>query len=315
MEIGGYIEFERYSNLMLHDNAIALNSGRNCLSYLIQARKIHKITLPKFLCDSVGRVCKDLSVKIRYYSIGIDFMPARINLDNDEWLYLVNYYGHLSNSEIMDITRGCDRVIVDNAQAYFQEPISGIDTIYTCRKYFGVPDGAFLYTDCPLERELKQDKSYGRMEHLFGRFESSASEFYMKYRENEDKLSKTPLRQMSKLTFNLLHGINYSQIKTVRKQNFQYLDGKFKEQNKLELTIPEGAFMYPLYINNGFSARKKLQERGVYIPTLWPDVYNFCNELETEYDMAKNILPLPVDQRYTLKNMEILSEEVMRCID
>ena len=31
--------------------------------------------------------------------------------------------------------------------------------------------------------------------------------------------------------------------------------------------------------------------------------------------MAKNILPLPVDQRYTLKNMEILSEEVMRCID
>lgn len=159
MEIGGYIEFERYSNLMLHDNAIALNSGRNCLSYLIQARKIHKITLPKFLCDSVGRVCKDLSVKIRYYSIGIDFMPARINLDNDEWLYLVNYYGQLSNSEIMDITRGCNRVIVDNAQAYFQEPISGIDTIYTCRKYFGVPDGAFLYTDCPLERELKQDKS------------------------------------------------------------------------------------------------------------------------------------------------------------
>ena len=42
-------------------------------------------------------------------------------------------------------------VIIDNVQAYFQRPIEGFDTLYSCRKYFGVPDGAVLYTDLEIE--------------------------------------------------------------------------------------------------------------------------------------------------------------------
>lgn len=38
-------------------------------------------------------------------------------------------------------------IILDNTQSFFQKPISGIDTIYSCRKYFGVPDGAYLSTN------------------------------------------------------------------------------------------------------------------------------------------------------------------------
>lgn len=38
MEIGGYIEFERYKRKMLHEGAIKLNCGRNALSYLIEAK-------------------------------------------------------------------------------------------------------------------------------------------------------------------------------------------------------------------------------------------------------------------------------------
>ena len=33
-EIGGYIEFDTYHLPMLHDEAIALNCGRNDLAYL-----------------------------------------------------------------------------------------------------------------------------------------------------------------------------------------------------------------------------------------------------------------------------------------
>ena len=54
-EIGGYIELDRYTLPMLHENAKALNCGRNCLAYLIRARGIKKIALPYFLCDSVKR--------------------------------------------------------------------------------------------------------------------------------------------------------------------------------------------------------------------------------------------------------------------
>ena len=34
-EIGGYLELERFSGSLYHDNALALSSGRACLAYLI----------------------------------------------------------------------------------------------------------------------------------------------------------------------------------------------------------------------------------------------------------------------------------------
>ena len=37
-EYGGYIEFERYDWNMMHNNAIALNCGRNALPYLCEAK-------------------------------------------------------------------------------------------------------------------------------------------------------------------------------------------------------------------------------------------------------------------------------------
>ena len=53
-EIGGYLCLDTYNMPMRHEGAIALNTGRNCLAYLIEKKKIKKIFLPKFLCASVG---------------------------------------------------------------------------------------------------------------------------------------------------------------------------------------------------------------------------------------------------------------------
>ena len=57
-EIGGYFELDRYRLPMLHEEALALNCGRNCLSYLIEARNIKKILLPYFMCNVVSDTCK-----------------------------------------------------------------------------------------------------------------------------------------------------------------------------------------------------------------------------------------------------------------
>ena len=68
--------------------------------------------------------------------------------------------------------------------------------------------------------------------------------------------------------------------------------------------------MYPLLLENGVEVRKKLLQKKIYIPTLWPDVLEWCGEDETEYQMAKNILPLPIDQRYGVEDMEYLQEMI-----
>ena len=76
--------------------------------------------------------------------------------------------------------------------------------------------------------------------------------------------------------------------------------------NQLKLICPSGAFMYPLYLPNGAEIRKKLQAHKIFIPILWPAVFNICDEGELEYNMAKNILPIPVDQRYTIDDMNYI---------
>jgi len=309
-EIGGYIELDTYSQTMLHEGAIRLNCGRNALAYLIKAKHIKKIYIPKFLCDSVRNVCKRENVIIEYYSIGTDFLPANLPEELDGWLYFVNYYGQIRNSIIKELANKYTEMIVDNVQAYFQTPVGGIDTIYSCRKFFGVADGSFLYTDTLLKDELEQDVSYNRMNFLLGRFERNASEFYQEYVKNNDLFDDEPIKKMSKLTDNLLHAIDYKKVKKQRKENFQTLHNSFKTINKLVLTVPNGAFIYPLYVENGAEIRKELQKMKIYIPTLWPDTFDVCDEDDIQCHMAQNILPLPCDQRYGKEEMAYVIEKL-----
>ena len=115
---------------------------------------------------------------------------------------------------------------------------------------------------------------------------------------------------MEKLTENLLHGINYEAVRKKRTDNFAYLDEKLLKLNKLNLDVPDGAFMYPLYMENGSEIRKKLQRKKIFIPTLWPAVFNRCLEDELEFDMANNILPIPVDQRYGIEYMQYIIDAI-----
>jgi hypothetical protein len=309
-EIGGYFELDKYSMPMLHQGAIALNCGRNTLAYLIEAKGIEKIKVPKFLCDTVREVCEKEKISISFYSITKDFLPEELTLEADEWLYLVNFYGQLDNDTIRGYVEKYERVIVDHAQAYFQMPLENVDTLYTCRKFFGVADGGILYTDTKLEREISQDESFERMKFVLGRFERSASEFYAEAASNNDFFADEPIKLMSKLTENLLHGIDYEAVKQKRTRNFEILHEAFGKINPLKLTVPQGAFMYPLYLENGGEIRRKLQAKKIFIPTLWPDVFEHCDESELEYDYAKNILPIPVDQRYDEEDMKYIIKAV-----
>lgn len=313
-EIGGYIELDTFTGPMLHGDGIKLNCGRNALWYLVKAREIHKLWMPKFMCDSCNGILRKENVEVTYYSIGLDFKPKGANPAEDEWLYVVNFYGQLSNGYLSSLKAQHPNLIVDNAQAYFQMPLPGMDTLYTCRKFFGVADGAVLYTDKTIEVE-QQDESFRRMNFLLGRYERTASEFYPEYAANNDFFENEPIKRMSKLTENLLHGIDYERVRQRRTENFAFLHERLHGINRLNLTIPEGAFMYPLYLENGAEIRKKLQAMKIYIPTLWPAVFALCGKMEPEYDMAKNILPLPVDQRYWTEEMEYLADEVRKCID
>ena len=84
-----------------------------------------------------------------------------------------------------------------------------------------------------------------------------------------------------------------------------------REKNILKLELAEGAYMYPFWIEEGGAVRKKLIQKRIYIPTLWPDVLEMCGQDTIEYQMAQNILPLPVDQRYGEKEMHYIAKYIL----
>lgn len=314
-EIGGYIELDKNEGNELYSNALALNCGRNAFAYLIEAKKYKKVYLPHFLCDSVVEVCIKKNVNYEFYTIDKNFMPC-INKDisKNEVVYLVNYYGQLSEQQIIKINKEYNNIILDNAQAFFQKPIEGIDVLYTCRKYFGVPDGAYLFTDKKLNRKFDIDVSNHRMCHILGRFEGKASDYYKESVKSNKNFKNEPIKYMSNLTHNLLRSLDYDKICKKRTDNFKYLHEKLEKMNELKLSIVNGAFMYPLLINNGSKIRGFLQKQKIYVPILWPEVLEKCEKNSLEYYFADNILPLPCDQRYSTDDMEYIIEEIKKFV-
>ena len=68
MEIGGYFGLEASVGREYYPNLIALNSARNALVYLCKAKKIEKLYLPYFLCDSILEICKRENILYEFFS-------------------------------------------------------------------------------------------------------------------------------------------------------------------------------------------------------------------------------------------------------
>ena len=319
-EYGGYLELDEYSGEEYYPEAWALNSGRAALRLFIRLKKIRKIYLPAFCCDTVREACAAEGILWEYYSVDKDFRPCLSEEDaGNDWVCLVNFYGVFDDGDMQALMQQYPRLIVDYTHAFFQQPLKGMNVLYSCRKFFGVPDGAYLILGEgegeKIYETLPQDLSFERMHFLLGRFEAGASPFYQEYAQNNDFFANEPIKRMSKLTHNLLRAIDYPRVCGQRTENFAFLHRQLKEKNVLNLPPAiEGAYAYPFWFNgdkiSGKEIRRRLIAQQIYIPMLWPEVCSLEKASPLERQMTENILPLPVDQRYNRRDME----EILRCL-
>lgn len=308
MEIGGYFGLEAFSGKEYYSDLIPVANGRSGLQYLLKGHGIKKLYIPFFLCDSVAQCCGEQGCQIEYYPIGRDLLPRFDKpLSPGEWLYLVNFYGQLTDLQILQYQQRFQRIILDNVQAFYQRPIPGVDTVYSCRKFFGVPDGGYVATKVRLG-SLPKDTSAGRMAHVLGRFEATASDYYAAFQESEAAFRGMEMRQMSDLTHNLLRAIDYEAVRQKRNENYAILAQALGQSNALPLTAPDGPYCYPYYCENGLEVKKRLAEKKIYIPTLWPNCLSA--DWPVEQDLAANILPLPCDQRYEPSDIYQMINEI-----
>lgn len=297
--IGGYFELELRHGEHFHKNAIRLNSGQNCFEYILRARKYSKVYLPYYTCQVMFNTAKRCGVEIAYYHINEQLEPEHLpQLRIGEAFLYTNYFG-LKQNCVKRLAGHCGKqLIVDNAQAFYAERINGIDTFYSPRKFFGVPDGGYLYTDVQLDAEFPEAQSMQRMTHLLKRIESGAEAGYEDYQRDEETLDGSPIEHMSKLTDALLRNIDYNGVAERRTANYRLLDEQFGSTNLIHLPLNEEAvpMVYPYWTGDP-TLRKRLIEQKVFVAIYWPNVSTDC---ALESILKSNVFPLPVDQRCTI---------------
>ena len=77
-----------------HKNAIRLNTGRNCLEYILRCRKYSKVYIPYYTCDSILDPFNKLEIPYEFYHIDIQLeITDDFTLQGSEALLYTNYFG------------------------------------------------------------------------------------------------------------------------------------------------------------------------------------------------------------------------------
>ncbi|MBD8082327.1 hypothetical protein [Chryseobacterium caseinilyticum] len=314
--IGGYFELEISVDKEYHHDLLRLNTARNALEYLLKAQGFKKVYIPYFTCDVILEPFYKLDIAFEFYRVNSDFEPIfdfDIIKDDQAFLY-TNYFG-LKDAYIQSNYSSIKNLIVDNAQSFFSKPLNHVHTFYSPRKFFGVSDGAYLATDHKLSERPDADFSNERMSHLLIRADKEAEDGYQDFCLNDQELSGNAVKTMSALTRKIMCSIDYEKVKWVRRQNFEWLHTNLSDKNKLTFNIGDDSvpMVYPFWTDNK-ALKKELLNNRIYCATYWPNVLKWCNPETLEAKLTEEVIYLPVDQRYTVDDMNRILKIINRGI-
>lgn len=303
--IGGFFELELPPRraTYLYSDALKFISCRAAFYAFLLAKKPAAVWMPRYICDSMFEPLKKAQVRIKFYSVGMDLLPVGdIQLEHGELLLYVNYFGVCEAQELKVIDRfGAKNVVCDHSQAFYSPPKENVAaTLYSPRKFFGVPDGGLLITNETIHPSKYRDAtSLERSQHLLGRHASGPEPFYEGYLINETALSEIRLDTMSELTEKVLSTIDYDTVAARRKENLHYYLRNFAEGEEFTLPLESVPLVFPLKTQRADKVRERLASVRIYTASYWPEV-NFRDGIsDDEILLANNIVALPLDQRYT----------------
>ncbi|MBD5103971.1 MAG: hypothetical protein HDT47_03800 [Ruminococcaceae bacterium] len=318
-EYGGYLPLElqhgkAYYNFD-NDKIIKTNSGLTAIYCALSAINPKKVYLPYFVCPTVDNLVSSMGFEIVQYNIDKDFQPINLNCSDEDCVLLVNYFGINTDMVIKNYSR-FNNVIIDNTQAFFAEPIfrKNVFNVYSCRKFIGTSDGGYLIgTDLP-EVNMEQDCSGKRASFLLMQYEYGTNEAYQDSIENYNQI-RDERKRMSNLTERILESVDYTFVKDRRQRNFQELCKLLGGLNKLKLDLSDNdiPYTYPFMIRKDI--RSKLVEHKIYVPWIWKEKNTDDYFGIPEYDFTKYIFHLPIDQRYSERDMDYIAQTVLNLLE
>lgn len=308
--IGGYFGLELDNNTSTHPfpRCIAVNSGRHALEYILinTHPKPSKIYLPYYTCEVVLEPIKRMGLEYEFYYLNNNFeIKCYPKLKDNEYIIVNNYFGIKDKyiEKVFSIYH--EHLIVDCAQALFSPIIEGVKMFLSPRKFIGVADGGYAFPNYESKVKLEQDQSTDRSIHLLRRIDTGAESGFKEFQKDDETLSNESLKGMSNLTKSILKTTNIAKIIERRRLNYMILHNALSFQNGLKLPdINEFRcpMIYPFWSEDK-ALRKKLISNKIFVATYWSNVLEWCNRNSIEYQLADKLIPLPIDQRYGIEDM------------
>lgn len=314
--IGGYFELELAPCVgELYPTAIAYQSARAAFAALLNHVRPRRIWIPWYTCGTMLEGAVRLGIAIRRYRLDDGLFPLELDeVATDDWLLYVNYFGvcgSVVDRVLAHLDPGC--VVVDFSQALYAPPAKCAATIYSPRKFFGVPDGGYLLTSLTIDPPTERDTgSWERLKPLLVRLSEGPEVGYPAVQEARRSLRNLPPMRMSALTKGMLERIDYAGALARRSENFATLHRALGGTNRFPL--PPGPWLGPMcypYLVGRPGLHEWLVRNRVYVGRYWPDMGAEAEpNAQREREFYLHCVPLPCDQRYGREAMDQVIELV-----
>lgn len=306
--IGGFFELELPAGgASYHPAALALCTGRACLGVALDALRPRRVHVPYYTCDALIEPIAQRRIAYSYYSLNERLEPAEPPAPSTSELFVyINYFGIKRRHARELRERLAASLLIDNTHDFFHQGYEDIWSFTSARKYFGVPDGAYLYAPAPLDLDAPRFTAIS-IEHNVQRLLGNVETGYRQYVEYEKSLDSS-IHRISTLSEHLLAQVPYDAVRRRRRKNFELLHRELGAHNTLAVDFDEDLdpFCYPLLAKSPLP-KSELHARGFFIPTLWPDTLNRdVTGFELERRLSAELLPLPIDHRYTSDDLTSL---------
>ncbi len=316
MEIGSFIELQLPKGLEYYNqkkNIARLNTGRMGIWHAFRVTSAKRIWIPIYQCDSIRKTFEQKGVEMKFYHQDKNFNPTDLNAEDNDAVLLVNYYGIMSQERMRILSQNYKHAIIDNCQAFFCSPLENALNVYSCRKFIGVPDGAYvigkdahLYVD-----EYEQCYSSDTAAFLLMRIEYGCEgKGYEARGINENRIDSEGCMKMSKLTRSIMDGTDYDLIKSKRLENFSIAHHLLADINKIaptsyldQDTIP---MAYPLVVEDD-ELIKQLFAAKHFQGHWWSYICDEQPEESFEHWISRYVIPITIDQRYGKEELEYLN--------
>lgn len=309
--IGGFFELEAPAAAPAahHEGGSRLTSGRAALGAILDQLRPRRLHVPFWVCDKVLTPAHERHMPCVAYALDRRLEPSGAPPARDgELLLYVDYFGLKDRTALR---LAAERpVVLDDTQAYFARRPPGVWAFNSIRKYFGVPDGAFLFgPSLPVAPPPRTDVP---CDHLVLRRDGQQERAFAAFQANEAAIT-TAVLGMSETSARLLAGVCHPQVAAARRQNFLRLQRALGAHDELALPLEPDAvpFFYPLLPSRTVD-KTPLHRQGIFVPTFWKSCAARPEPgFAWERQLCERLLALPVDHRYDERDMDRVARAVL----